>query len=230
MRRSGPVRGGVPVRVIAEFRKEGPARYISHLDLMRVMQRALRRADIPVVYSQGFNPHALISFATALPVGCSSECEIMDLRIEDGFGWGDLASRLNTALPDGLSVIRATRTSAEAPAPMAAVQAASYEVYASGDWPAKAKEFLASAGWPAAKRGKKGVRDVDIRPMVYALEPDGDGRRFTCVLRHDGALALKPSLLAQALGIEGESAHRTGLLLRGGDGWTPLYGLYEGGA
>lgn len=67
--------------MIAEFEKMGRMSWFSHLDLQSTMQRALRRAGLPVRYSQGFNPHVNLSFATALPVGCQSRCEILDVEL-----------------------------------------------------------------------------------------------------------------------------------------------------
>ncbi len=87
------------MRLIAEFEKIGPAAYISHLDLQRVMGRALRRAKAPIKYSQGFNPHVLMSFATALSVGCESVCEILDLPLE--YEDKTLPQTLNANLPRG---------------------------------------------------------------------------------------------------------------------------------
>ena len=70
----------VPVR--ATFEKRRRAKYISHLDLMRCMQRAFKRAGVPIWYTEGFNPHAYLMFPLALSLGCESGCECMDFRID----------------------------------------------------------------------------------------------------------------------------------------------------
>ncbi len=219
------------MRMIAEFCKEGEARYISHLDLMRVVQRSLRRASLPVDYSQGFNPHALLSFATAVPVGCSSACEIMDVKLNNDVLPDDFCDAINRALPAGMRVLRALCAKDEAPAPMAAVQAARYTIALCGLWADAVRDFLAADQRLAMKKSKKGMREVDIRPMVYELsaeEKNGE-TELACILRHDSALALKPSLLVEALGTQGEQAHRTALLIKRGEAWAPLYSLYEEG-
>ena len=89
------------------FSKTGRAVYISHLDLMRTMQRAFLRAGIQLKYSEGFNPHAQISFALPLSVGTASYCEIMDFKLNSFMELSEIPFRLNRALPEGISVIEA---------------------------------------------------------------------------------------------------------------------------
>ena len=90
------------------FEKRGDAVYLSHLDLMRVFQRAFKRADILIWHSQGFSPRAYVSIALPLPVGMESRCEILDFEIEDGaVELPALAGRLNAVLPAGIRVLSA---------------------------------------------------------------------------------------------------------------------------
>lgn len=215
------------MRLIAEFGKEREARYISHLDLMRVMQRSLRRAGVPVAYSQGFSPHPILSFATAVPVGCASRCEVADIRMAGDMPPDAFLAAINPALPDGMAVFRAMAAADEAPAPMAIVEAAEYLIEFYDDPRGAIAAFAAREAVPVAKKTKKGMREVDIRPMVYEMEALG-ARSLRCLLRHDNAQALKPTLLAQALGLEAASVLRTRLLARDGDGQKPLYDAYEG--
>jgi len=86
------------------FEKTGRAVYISHLDLMRTMQRAFLRAGVPLKYSEGFNPHPIISILLPLSVGCGSVCELMDFRLKDDVDIATLADRLNAAMPEGVRV------------------------------------------------------------------------------------------------------------------------------
>ncbi len=87
------------------FSKTGRAVYISHLDLMRTMQRAFLRAGMPLKYSEGFNPHAQISFALPLSVGTASCCEIMDFRLNGYMELSEIPYRLNRALPEGITAL-----------------------------------------------------------------------------------------------------------------------------
>ncbi len=91
------------------FKKVGTARYISHLDLNRCMSRAIHKAKIPLWYTQGFNPHAFITFALPLSLGISGERESMDIKLDDdNFSREELIERLNSALPDDIPVFDAT--------------------------------------------------------------------------------------------------------------------------
>ena len=89
-----------------KFTKEGNAKYISHLDLIRTIQRAARRAGVPVEYSKGFNPHSKIAYGPALAVGISSSGEYMDMDLKEYMEETELVGRLNAALPDGIGVPR----------------------------------------------------------------------------------------------------------------------------
>lgn len=88
-----------------KFSKTGRAIYISHLDLMRTMQRAFLRADLPLKYSEGFNPHAQISILLPLSVCVSSVCELMDFSLNGDVPPEDLPARLNEVLPEGIEVL-----------------------------------------------------------------------------------------------------------------------------
>jgi len=87
-----------------EFTKEGKAIYISHLDLMRTMRRALLRAGMPVAHTEGFNPHADITIALPLPLGHSSCCELMDFKLQNPGDMQNALEKLNDALPEGIRV------------------------------------------------------------------------------------------------------------------------------
>ena len=90
------------------FEKTGDAVYISHLDLMRIFQRAFRRADIMIWHSQGFSPRAYVSIAMPLSVGASSRCEILDFEVEDGsVDLATLPEKLNRTMPEGVRVRKA---------------------------------------------------------------------------------------------------------------------------
>ena len=90
------------------FEKTGDAVYISHLDLMRIFQRAFKRADIMIWHSQGFSPRAYVSIALPLPVGSESCCEILDFEIQDGsVDLEKLPALLNRTMPAGIRVLRA---------------------------------------------------------------------------------------------------------------------------
>ena len=208
--------------MIAEFEKMGRMSWFSHLDLQSTMQRALRRADLPVRFSQGFNPHVNLSFATALSVGSESRCELMDVELEDEVSPEDFVARLNACLPEGLQVHRACLVDDHAPALAARMVEAGYVVRVPGkDLSEPVQAFLDAAEVVVEKRSKKGTKPVNIRPMVHALDCafDGEGSTLHMILEQTNANSLKAELLLQALGAgERYSCVRTGLYARGAQG------------
>ena len=95
------------VRIIAAFQKNKEISYISHLDVQRTLQRAFRRADLPLAYTNGFNPHPKLSFATALATGFSSAAEWVDIEFEREISPEIFLQRVNCALPGGLRFVKA---------------------------------------------------------------------------------------------------------------------------
>ncbi len=90
-----------------KYSKDGPLQYISHLNLVQVFSRTLRRADIPVVISGGFNPRFKISFGPPLPLGISSNSEYLDLKLKEAVNLGELKEKINQVSPLGLKIIKA---------------------------------------------------------------------------------------------------------------------------
>ncbi len=93
-------------KIRSRFTKKGDLIFISHLDLVRVFERAMRRANIPISYSQGFNPHPIMAFATALGVGVTSEAEYIDIQLDEKIELNDFIDRINAVMPDGLKIIK----------------------------------------------------------------------------------------------------------------------------
>ena len=108
-----------------KFIRGEQVKYISHLDLMRTFERAIRRANIPVRYSQGFNPHPSIVFGLPLSVGVTSEAEYADVEIDGELAPPVFLQQLNSQLPEGLKVTDAKESGAKSNI-MASVAFASY--------------------------------------------------------------------------------------------------------
>lgn len=210
------------MRMIAEFEKMGRMSWFSHLDLQNTMQRALRRARLPVAYSQGFNPHVLTSFATALSVGCQSRGEVMEVEMAGEISPEEFAEKLNACLPDGLKVRRCAPVPDSAPALMAKVAEAGYDITApNADLTQAVEAFLKSEEVMVEKRSKTKTRLVNIRPMVHEITCAFDGKdsRLSMVLEQTNANALKVELVMQALAPEQEFRFvRTALYAAGSDG------------
>lgn len=210
------------MRMIAEFEKMGRMSWFSHLDLQNTMQRALRRAQLPVAYSQGFNPHVLTSFATALSVGCQSRGEVMEVEMAGEISPEEFAEKLNACLPDGLKVRRCASVPDSAPALMAKVAEAGYDITApNADLTQAVEAFLKAEEVMVEKRSKTKTRLVNIRPMVHEITCAFNGKdsRLSMVLEQTNANALKVELVMQALAPEQEFRFvRTALYAAGTDG------------
>ena len=188
------------------FTKDGPARYISHLDLNRVMLRAVGKSGLNVWRTEGFNQHAYITFALPLSLGFSSDCESMDFRLmDDGEDMSAVPDRLNACLPEGIRVLGC----AEAVRKPADIASASYDIRleAVNDGEIsdieiynKLREFLALPEIIVTKKTKKGSKEVDLREYILSCEPDESGEaRLSLTLPAGGSLNINPALFVTAL-------------------------------
>ncbi len=188
----------ITIRIL--FSKTGRARYISHLDLNRTMIRAIRRAQLPIWYTEGFNRHPYVTFAAPLSLGYEGERETMDLRLQETMELEELVRRLDEAMPEGLHVYAA------APAEMKAGEAvlARYRV-SIGCSPDLVKELLARPSILVEKRTKKKtMKTVDLKQVLDASHAvvrelaDG-GTEVELTLPCGGELSVNPSLLMEAM-------------------------------
>ena len=172
-RNENPVEGRVKVRF--KFSKEGPVRFLGHLDTMRYFQKAIRRADFPVVFSSGFSPHMLLSFASPLGVGMEGMGEYFDLEMAECIASGALVDRLNAEMAEGFAILNAVRVpEGKASNAMSLVAAADYLLKGpdiTGELLAGIGDFLSSDEILITKTGKSGERDVNIRPFIYEMAP-----------------------------------------------------------
>ncbi len=163
------------MRIIANFHKNEDLRFISHLDIQRLVQRAMRRADLPLSYSQGFNPHPILSFASALSVGYTSEAEWMDVRLSENIEPDEFTKKLNTALPEGLRIVRTQVVEETLPSLTALIQRARYQATVYFDQPVSSQalksalETLLNGPIVVEKHTKGGMKQVDIRPQLISI-------------------------------------------------------------
>ncbi|MBR5479560.1 MAG: TIGR03936 family radical SAM-associated protein [Clostridia bacterium] len=153
------------------FKKEGRAAYISHLDTMRTLQRAIARAGISAKHTEGFNPHAYIAIALPLSLGYTSECEMMDFVQTDNMPAFDLIARLNRALPEGivaLSVYEEGRKVREI-ASVHYVLTLEYDNGADEGVVSALNEFLSSKPIVIMKKSKRGEKEVDISELIRSI-------------------------------------------------------------
>ncbi|MFH1002123.1 MAG: TIGR03936 family radical SAM-associated protein, partial [bacterium] len=114
--------------VRVKYCKDGPIKYISHLNLAQVFTRTLRRADVPAVISNGFNPRFRISFGPPLPLGISSTSEYLDIRLKEKIKVEELTERLNLVLPQGLKILQAKIIPSSADSLVKIIDRASYVI------------------------------------------------------------------------------------------------------
>ncbi|HHU23191.1 MAG TPA: DUF2344 domain-containing protein [Clostridiales bacterium] len=176
------------------FTKTGRGIYISHLDLMRTMQRAFFRAELPLKYSEGFNPHAQISIAMPLSVGTASLCELMDFRLDKDVELSDIPVRLDAVMPEGIEILEAYRA-------VRKFRELKW-LRVRGDFESdnKKKEqlerFFAAGSIVVPKKTKRGVIDMDIKPAIRSISFSDDGLEAVVSVQEP---TLNPELLVQAL-------------------------------
>ncbi len=201
----------MPQRLRVTYRKTGPARYVAHLDLMRTWERAIRRARLPLTYSQGFTPHPKLQLAAPLPVGTAAEREFIDMWLDEALAPGEVSVRLAAQLPGGLGVVDVREVDEGAPSLQSASTVAHYEVrYAPGEVDAAAVrlaigEFMALETLPWVEERGERTRSYDLRQAVRAVDVRQEADATVLVLRlslQDGGSA-RPSSIANALGLAG---------------------------
>lgn len=187
------------MKMLIVFEKTFRLRHIGHLDLMRTMQRALRRSGLPVAYSQGFNPHLLLNFAAPLSVGMSGKREIMEVPLSAEISPEAFQEKLSAALPPDLPCIHVKAVDDRHPAPMSLLKAASfeaqvdqYDIIAS-----KIADFMAQETIPAIRKTKTGDKPCDLKPMIYELKAENGKLYMTLALCEEATC--KPDLLLTAL-------------------------------
>jgi radical SAM-linked protein len=206
-------------RLRLQFSKRGALRYVGHLDLATTWERALRRAELPLEYTRGFNPRPRLQFAAALPVGLTSEAELLDVWLTQRVPLdppGALSERLNATSPVGLRTVQVAEVPIKAPALPPQVTSAEYTIAPSDpalspdDLWARAQALLAQTRIERVLRGKT----YDLRPLILALHQDNGGLLIAHLSTGERANARADELVAAlGLGLGQVHAHRRRLYL-----------------
>lgn len=216
-----------------KFRRSDEVKFISHLDLMKVFERAIRRARLPIAYSQGFNPHPGMVFGLPLGVGVTSEAEYGDFDLtDDQLSVQEFIDRLNAQLPQGLEVLSARKRQTRENI-MATIAASEYVVVAGTGPECTEKDikhglqkYLAQKEIIVKKKTKSGIKDTNIRDMIFDLsfdlQPCGPFSivRFTMLVSAGSKANLKPELLLESLSdftgyaFDIDRIHRTKLFIK----------------
>ena len=186
------------------FKKDGLAVYISHLDMNRCMTRAVRRADIPLWYTEGFNPHPYMTFLMPLPLGQTGMREPLDIRIEGEMTFSEIKKRLNAVMPEGIEIVDVAKPENKPNE----IAAAEYEIdiffltegeaqgFAEG-----AKSIIEGGILNAEKRSKKGIKTVNLCEMVRSFETETEGKKvfIKAILASGNTVNLNAELLLNSL-------------------------------
>src|SRR5688572_18230818 len=222
------------MRIRITFAKQGPLRYTGHLDLHKLWERAARRAELPLAYSQGFHPQPKMNIAAALPLGFSSRCEVMDMRLEHEIPLAGLREKLQQTLPAGIQVLNVESADERAPALQTQVISAEYQVTLTGSVDAsELKRQIDSAMESESILRERRGKAYDLRPLIEELQilasdgsPSVPGHSLTgtrapviqILMRlaaREGATG-RPEEVLDTLGIAFEETHieRTNLIFR----------------
>ena len=181
------------------FYKTGMGKYISHLDLLRCFTRTIQRSGLPVVYSQGFNPHQKITFSLPLPIGVTGICETVDIQFEDNVTDEEIKEKMNKNLPPDIGVVSVDDIVYKA----AEIAAAEYVMSAAADELVsedKIKAFFAEPEIAVAKKSKKkGEKIINLPDYIKSWEitnQSENGFELKVILDAGGERNLKPELLA----------------------------------
>lgn len=217
------------MRIRITFAKQGPLRYTGHLDLHKLWERAARRAELPLAYSHGFHPQPKMTIAAALPLGFSSRCEVMDMKLEHEIQLEGVRETLQQTLPAGIQVLSVESADERAPALQTRVESAEYQVTLTGSIDAselkrKIDSVIESESIIRERRGKT----YDLRPLIEELqilgtdgkpsvpeEAPADQKIFMRLAAREGATG-RPEEVLDTLGIAFEETRveRTNLIFR----------------
>jgi radical SAM-linked protein len=228
------------MRIRITFSKQGALRYTGNLDLHKIWERTARRADLALAYSQGFHPQPKMQLAAALPLGFSSRCELLDMRVEGQVDLSTLPGRLQGAVPPGLKILEVQEIDEASPPLQTQIIAAEYEVtfYDEFDEERLTQNLaavLAAESLPRERRGKP----YDLKPLIEELRrippsvppfPPSEIPSFPETQRGNGgmkgglfmrltaipAATGRPEEVLDALGIEyeGTRVERTGFIFK----------------
>lgn len=187
----------VKQRLHITFGKLGALKYTSNLDLAKVWERVLRRADLPILYSQGFNARPRMQLATALPLGITSECEILDVSLREAISLEGVAERITVVSPTGLFVYAVNDVPINHPALQTMVRSAEYRIIFEDDGAAgsvdradlqeRIDSLMNTDSLMKARKkkpGKKRQKDTNIRPLIYDLTIDASATDKLMLLAH----------------------------------------------
>lgn len=190
------------MKVRVKFSKTGAMKFIGHLDIMRFFQKAIRRAELPVAFSEGFSPHMIMSFAAPLGVGITSAGEYFDMELTEEWTSRELKDRLNAQMVEGMEVLSVRKIpEGKASKAMSLVAAADYLVsFREGleltGWREKLSEFYGQDSIVILRKTKRSEKETDIRPWILEMRAQEEG--IFLRVSQGSVHNLKPELVLEA--------------------------------
>lgn len=228
-----------------KFRKYGVMKFIGHLDVMRYFQKVMRRAEIPIAFTEGFSPHMIMSFAQPLGVGITSDGEYFDIELTESISSEKAIHQMNETMAEGIEVVSFVEIPDDKKSSgMTITAAADYKVTLlesvksseitrkiPESWRKKSKAFMEQPEITVMKKTKRSEKEVDIKPMIYNMEVNEDD--IYLFLATGSEQNLKPDLVMEAfLSYMGENPeenpmhyHRIDVYARDGGKFVPLSAL-----
>ena len=199
------------MKIRIKFRKWGCMKFIGHLDMLRFFQKAMRRADVDIRYSEGFSPHQIMSFAAPLGVGITSDGEYFDIEVHSTKSTKEMLADINATMVDGVEVTGYVALPDNAKTAMSIVTAADYVLsykegyespYSIKEWDAKIDElFTSKDSFTIIKKTKKSEKEMDLKPLVYDFKVmEQDGKPAFYINVSTGSVDnIKPELLLSSM-------------------------------
>ena len=181
------------------FSKIGKIKYVGHLDVLNIFQRAIKRAKLPIAYSKGFNPHQLMGFAIPLPLGMESVAEYLDIQLDSKLEPEEIKTRLNKTMPIGMEILNVVEMEEGQKSGASIVESGDYKITLDKSISKEdIEKFLAQdeilVEKISKKRGKEVLKTVDIKEDILDLKISND-KELLATISTGSAKNLKPEVL-----------------------------------
>ncbi len=198
-------------RLRITFSQTGALRYVGHLDMVRTWERGLRRADVALAYSGGFNPGPRLYFASGLPLGATGRAEIVDVLLSQAMPPAAFQAAVGAQLPAGLTLLHVEEAPLKTPALQAVLLSSRWQIDVESDaspeeLASRVHGLLAQPAIPAQKRRKGQPKRYDLRPLILAMSYDGQPEpgwhRLSVTLRSEPSATGRADAVLEALGLD----------------------------
>lgn len=186
-------------KYVIKYSRGDEVKYISHLDFVRFIHRVIRRANLPMEFSQGFNPHPIMTVAMPLSVGVTASGELMKIGFSGEFSENFIRDKLNQNMPKGFEILDVKK---DKNYDFSKLDRAEYVVKLNTKCDFDIDEFLKNPELNVMKKSKSGIKEADIRPYIYSLEKiskDGDCLSLKMCLAAGNIYNLKPETVIDAM-------------------------------